>query len=400
MRRVPSILILFAAIVISFQVVFVAYAQALSVEQKQVFDSGVPYFDVEDQEILEACANLLAGGDNPEKVWNYLVGTMGFSAVQAAGIMGNIQAESTFDPTAVNPESGAYGLIQWYQGRETGLENFARDQGKPKDDLGMQLDYMKQELETSYKDAVTDPIRATNDLREATRIWLERYEIPCIPGPGCIPELNKRMQFAQDFLTRYGSNVDGNAGGLGGCAATGLDGVQCPANLQPHPSRQGYFKMPEAPNGEYSLYAPTEEKKYGSQQLVCVLYSVALAFNDAMQGRSTLRIGDLNASGHKSHNVGIAVDLSGAGELQVASHTESWKGRYDKDGTILLGKLFADTGALRNIWWCDPGDDSTEQILAYAQTKGLEGQIKCISGHADHFHVDIKEEYKLEFWEP
>jgi hypothetical protein len=120
-----------------------------------------------------------------------------------------------------------------------------------------------------------------------------------------------------------------------------------------------------------------------------------------MQGRSKLRIGDLNASGHKSHNIGIAVDLSGNGEIQAASHIAAWKGRYDKEATIMLGKLFADTGVLRNIWWCPPaGDDSIQQILSYAQTKGLEGQIKCISGHADHFHVDIKKEFALEFWEP
>lgn len=380
---------------------FAGVAFALTQDQKKVFDSGVPYFDVEDQATNQVCANLLAGSNDKEKIWNYLVGTMGFSAIQAAGIMGNIQQESGFSPTAVNRSSGAYGIIQWLGSRKTNLENFAREQGKDKSDLSLQLDFMKKELEESYKESVLDPIKATEDLKEVTRIWLEVFERPCIAGSAeCISELNNtRLPFAQDALNQYGSDVSGTSGGLGGCASTGLDGVQCPAVLEPHASKSGYFKFPEAPNGEYTIYS-SEARRYGSQQLVCVIYSVAMAFDSAMQGRSKLRIGDLNASGHKSHKWGVAVDLSGAGELQVASHTKSWKGTYDKDATVLLGKLFADTGVLRNIWWCDPGDDSTDQIKAYAQTKGLEGSIKCIDGHDDHFHIDIKQEFRLEEWTP
>lgn len=208
---------------------------------------------------------------------------------------------------------------------------------------------------------------------------------------------------APDFSTHLaavgGESTGGSTSSGSAVCGSGLDGVECPANMEPHSSRAGYFKLPEAPSEEYIIYS-REAARYGSQQLVCVLYSVGIAFHQQMGGRSKLRIGDLNASGHKSHNIGIAVDLSGVGELQVASHTDAWKGTYDKEATIMLGKLFADTEVLRNIWWCDPGDDSTEQILAYAETKGLEGQIKCVSGHSNHFHVDISQEYSLEFWEP
>lgn len=151
----------------------------------------------------------VAGNNNEEKVWNYLVGTMGFSAVQAAGVMGNIQQESGFSSTIVNKSSGAYGLIQWLGGRKTSLQNFARDKGKDVGDIGIQLDFMKQELEsTYYKTRVLDPIKASQSIEESTRIWLEKFEIPCTPGSsGCAKEMNIRLPNAQNWLTQFGSKT-------------------------------------------------------------------------------------------------------------------------------------------------------------------------------------------------
>ncbi|CAN5655904.1 hypothetical protein BH23PAT2_BH23PAT2_05640 [soil metagenome] len=386
------------------------YIYALSAEQRRIFASNILYYNAEESVTEEGCATALPGDTNEEKTWNYLI-NKSLTAVQAAGAMGNLKHEGGFNPKRVEdgwgfpsemdtmpPNDGprgqpGYGIVQWTSpGRKQGLVDFATSKGLPVHNLGMQLDYMWSELEGSYKTVALDPLMATNDLAEAVSIWQDKYEVGTRFEP--------RFAAAQDYLVQFGSGTTGG-GSEGGssCSTSGIDGVTCPANMEAHPTRAGYFKMPEAPNGEYMIYS-TQTQRYGSQQLVCVLYTVAVAFNDAMAGKSKMRIGDLNASGHASHNIGIGVDLSGFGDLQVASHTKSWKGTYDKDATILLGKMFADTGVLRNIWWCDPGDDSTEQILTYAQTKGLEGQIECLEGHKDHFHVDIKQEFKLEFWEP
>lgn len=352
-------------------------------------------------------ASLLPGNDNREKVWNYLVGTMGFTATQAAGIMGNLQAESGFNPisaypstTSEYPHGKAWGLAQWLGGRQTNLINFAREKGQPVNSLELQLEFLKKELEDDVRPGVLAKIRASTTVEESTLIFLDDFESPCNGQSECASHMVIRLPFSQAILSELGGNTASSVG-VSGCSTTAsLAGVTCPTNLEPHPNKKGYFKLPDAPNGEYTIYSGAEQR-YGSQQLVCVLYSVALAFNTSMQGKSKLRIGDLNASGHKSHNIGIAVDLSGEGEVQAASHTKSWKGSYSKDATITLGKLFADTGVLRNIWWCPPNDDdSIQQITEYAKTKGLEGQIKCINGHADHFHVDIKKEHQLEFWEP
>lgn len=189
-----------------------------------------------------------------------------------------------------------------------------------------------------------------------------------------------------------------------GTGAT-LDGVECPANIESlrHPSVAGYYQMPDAPNGEYTFDGgATPDQRYGSKQLVCVLYSVALAYKAEFGDRSTIDIGDLNASGHKTHYKGVAVDLSADGSVTAANDHNDYT-TYSDEATITLGKLFIDTGAIKNIWWCPPdalSDDaangaSHNAIRQYAESKGTPVNIKCITNHASHFHVDIADEYAL-----
>lgn len=152
----------------------------------------------------------LDGSDNAEKVWNYLI-SKGFSNVQAAGIMGNLQQESNFSPTALNPSSGAYGLVQWLGGRLSGLEAFAKAAGKDKGDLAVQLDFMWSELQGGYKSSTLDPILASNDLGAVTRIFLERFEAPCTAGSGCDAEMNIRLPNALAWLNKAAGGAGSGA---------------------------------------------------------------------------------------------------------------------------------------------------------------------------------------------
>ena len=93
---------------------------------------------------------VIAGNDITEKVWNYLR-TAGVEPEQAAGIMGNMYAESGFDPSIVEHGNGiGFGLCQWSYGRRKALENFAASQGKKPGDLQVQLDYLMTELTPSH----------------------------------------------------------------------------------------------------------------------------------------------------------------------------------------------------------------------------------------------------------
>lgn len=78
---------------------------------------------------LSACSGgstTLTGTTIGEKIWNYLVGTKQLTPQQAAGVMGNMQAESGLVPTRHQGtgdvfnsrfDSNAWGLVQWDGGR-------------------------------------------------------------------------------------------------------------------------------------------------------------------------------------------------------------------------------------------------------------------------------------------
>jgi hypothetical protein len=73
----------------------------------------------------------------------------GFSKTQAAAIVGNMWAESTFDTTAKN-DIGAIGLLQWIGSRKDELFKFAKSKKKVWSDLNLQLDFIKYELLDEY----------------------------------------------------------------------------------------------------------------------------------------------------------------------------------------------------------------------------------------------------------
>ncbi len=202
--------------------------------------------------------------------------------------------------------------------------------------------------------------------------------------------------------TDIGASIDGGVSNNNNTTLSGLENVTCPTNMQIDPAAPaGYYIMPEATNGEYIIYA-AQNRRSGSQQMVCVLHSVAMAYKQAMGDQSTLRIGNLNTplnSPSQSHRWGVANDQNSAAPLVAGKQGPG----YSEEATIILGKIWVDTGMLKNIWWCPPDanfDGNTNgrtqnEIRAYAQSKGETINIKCINGHRDHFHVDIKDEFRL-----
>lgn len=163
-----------------------------------------------------AGAGTLEGGSNPEIAFNFFV-SKGLGDVQAAAMVGNFMAEST---TSINPEIqnniGAYGIAQWLGGRKSALL------AKPDyNTLGVQLNHAWEELTGAYKARVLDPMSSTSDLATATRIVLERYEIPCLPGSAaCDAEMNGtankpgRLSYAQQALASFGTGATTNLNGL------------------------------------------------------------------------------------------------------------------------------------------------------------------------------------------
>jgi hypothetical protein len=79
-----------------------------------------------------------------QEVYSFFL-SKGLGAAQISGIMGNIRAESGFDPSAQN-ENGASGLFQWREGRFQKLKEYASSKGKDWTDVQAQLEYAWTEI--------------------------------------------------------------------------------------------------------------------------------------------------------------------------------------------------------------------------------------------------------------
>ena len=86
------------------------------------------------------------GGTIQEKVWWALIDA-GYSKEAAAGVLGNIQAESGFDPEVIEAGYGiGFGLCQWSYGRRTQLEAYAASKGVDPGDVNTQIEFLLGEL--------------------------------------------------------------------------------------------------------------------------------------------------------------------------------------------------------------------------------------------------------------
>jgi uncharacterized protein (TIGR02594 family) len=110
-----------------------------------------------------------ASSDAMSTAMNYFM-TQGWSAVQAAALVGNLMQESNLKPKAINPSSGATGIAQWLGSRLTALQSIPNWQ-----DLQPQLAFVNWELQNSEKVA-GDALRESTDLESATSVVRKQYE--------------------------------------------------------------------------------------------------------------------------------------------------------------------------------------------------------------------------------
>ena len=81
---------------------------------------------------------------NVRAYFDYLTGPGGLSPIAAAGILGNIQKESNFDPSAFNAKEGAEGLGQWRFDRRDAMRAHVAASSLPP--ALAQLDFMVKEM--------------------------------------------------------------------------------------------------------------------------------------------------------------------------------------------------------------------------------------------------------------
>lgn len=153
---------------------------------------------------------------------NFFVRDNGFTLNQAAGIVGNLQQESSLDSGIVN-SIGASGLAQWLGSRKQQLFNFASLKGRPWQDFDLQLEFIIHELRgtplpnssadrdgaSKERGAYGHLLRTTkflggNDNLSSTYIFCVRYERPGIHERH-IPRREEYAQAAYDVYTSSAS---------------------------------------------------------------------------------------------------------------------------------------------------------------------------------------------------
>lgn len=152
--------------------------------------------------------------ENQVKVKNYFK-AKGLSKVAVAGIMGNIQKESSFNPNALNPKDSnglpSYGIIQWNQNTAT--------KSQVGSTLDSQLDYLVV-FGGRYKKYLNKLIDLTKENKSAdasqAAYWFAYYVEVC---GGCTTTYDKfleknnnktaeRSSYAIDFFKRFNTAGD------------------------------------------------------------------------------------------------------------------------------------------------------------------------------------------------
>ncbi|UQN30540.1 phage tail tip lysozyme [Brachybacterium kimchii] len=174
----------------------------------------------------------VVGDDIREKVWNYLRGA-GYSEEQAAGVMGNIERESKFNPFVSQGGSGTptvssgWALVQWTADRHAAVRDAVIKElgakyyvGAPTIDqlpgsltdedvdkmVLFQMRYIISELEGPEK-AAGDALANSTSVEDATRVFESKYERAGVSA------IDERVANAQKIYEQFKGSKVPDAGG-------------------------------------------------------------------------------------------------------------------------------------------------------------------------------------------
>lgn len=128
------------------------------------------------EEFINAAADENATGERSKYIQQKLM-SMGFTASAAAGVVGNLVQESGLRTDAIGDNGTSGGLAQWHNERWEELKRFAAARGKDWTDLDTQIEFLAEEMRTSYADTYAKMQSA--ELPEiAGQIMTDEYEKP------------------------------------------------------------------------------------------------------------------------------------------------------------------------------------------------------------------------------
>lgn len=167
------------------------------------------------EEFINAAADENATGERSKYIQQKLM-SMGFSAFAAAGVVGNLVQESGLRTDAIGDNGTSGGLAQWHNERLDALKRFAAARGKEWTDLDTQIEFLAEEMRTSYADTYAKMQSA--ELPEiAGQIMTDEYEIP---DPASANYSQRRANARAAYEAMKSANkqtsADASHGGAGG----------------------------------------------------------------------------------------------------------------------------------------------------------------------------------------
>jgi hypothetical protein len=158
------------------------------------------------------------GKNTKEQIWYFFTKEVGLSPEGTAGIMGNMQAESGFNPASAqtsgawqdmssrninNGGGGGVGLVQWDGGRRPAYINYAESHKADPKSIVPQLNYIWKELNSNYTQALSG-LQSASSPEDAAYAFHKYYEISADSEDRI---RNTRMKYARDAYNTYFSKT-------------------------------------------------------------------------------------------------------------------------------------------------------------------------------------------------
>ena len=172
------------------------------------------------------------GADVPETIWNFLA-SKGVASIAIAGIMGNMWAESRYNPSAnqldnepnMNPYKAGVGLCQWTETRKDTLNSVAAGMGTTWTDVNAQLTHLWNEIGPGgYYHEHLQAICKMSDVAQATQYWFSNFEV----GNPAYAHMDERIAAAQEAFQKQGKGIKTDANIKGGNGPTKKPGLLSP----------------------------------------------------------------------------------------------------------------------------------------------------------------------------
>lgn len=175
------------------------------------------------EEFINAITDENATGERSKYIQQKLM-SMGFTASAAAGVVGNLVQESGLRTDAIGDNGTSGGLAQWHNERLDALKRFAAARGKKWTDLDTQIEFLAEEMRTSYADTYAKMQSA--ELPEiAGQIMTDEYEIPD-PASANYSQRRANARAAYEAMQSGNKQADDYHGGGGG----GYDSLVAPTS--------------------------------------------------------------------------------------------------------------------------------------------------------------------------